>query len=212
MQGIYPEVGTSGVITVAEPYRTVFTDRVLYECIAVESLDGIILQGFAPFEEFYEPYGIRGDVYEEDLVLNGKIVTFRTTDGHTYKIPNRFIETLPHADGVVYQGMAIGITLGIVAEQQDLDSIQKEIEELILVRTGITCNIQSVVTGSDVLLTHDQDNAIRVTRQEMAKNNSSYLLQLDEMKSQNEELSRYCGLMEATLEELKAEVERLKAA
>jgi hypothetical protein len=198
MNGIYPEVGTVGVIKVSVPYQSHVSDRVMWECTKVQSLEGLLAEGYAPFEDYYEPYGIDGDVYKEDVALNAKIVTFRSSDGHIVSLPNRFIETLPNPDGVIYQSIAIGVLLSIVPEGFETTTLEKEIAQLCMKRYGIAATTQMVITGADVLLTHDQHKAIVGARKVDAAETKTYLLQLEELKVRYDELRLYADRLEQT--------------
>lgn len=206
MNGIYPEVGTAGVIQVSEPYQSYVSNRVMWECTKVQSLEGLLAEGYAPFEEHYEPYGIAGDIYKEDVALNAKIVTFRSSDGHVVSLPNRFIETLPNPDGVIYQSVAIGVLMSIVPEGFETTALEEEIVQLCMKRYGIAASTQMVITGADVLLTHDQHKAIVAARKVDAVETKTFLLQLEELKVRYEELKLYATRLEQTATALQAKL------
>ena len=207
----YPEIGSRGTLEVAEAYQVIFSSRVIYECIAIESLSGLLNAGVFPYDLYYLPYRIDIGLYKEDLALDSPIISFKTSDGRVFKIPARFITSLPQADGVVYQSLAFGVALNIIEEGMDVEPLVGEIKQLVLTRTGISCDIQTVVTGPDVLLTHDQHRAVRVSRRDAATHKPTFLLMYTEEHKKHLALKTYCDRLELTLEAKEAEVRRLQA-
>lgn len=203
MQGLYPEVGTSGIIKVDKPYDKLVSDRIMYECVAVESIDGLIAAGYSPYDEFYYAHGAPSGSFERDLGQNGKIVTFRSSDGVLVKVPNSFILSLPNADGYVYQSTSLGITLSPIPEELDLTSVMSEIEQLLMVRLGISATIEQVLYGPDVLLSQEQHLAIKAVRAEASTSKESYLLQLLETKRALENAKSYIQRLERHIENIK---------
>lgn len=210
MSLVHPEIGSRGTIEVAQPYEAIFSPRVIYECISVESLAGLLNAGLFPYDLFYQPFGISIEIYKEDIEINSPIIGFKTSDGRVFKIPSRFIKTLPQADGVVYQSLSLGVALSIVEEGADIDPLVEEIKQLIMDRIGVSCAIQAVVTGPNILLDHNQHRAVRLSRKDSAVNKPTYLLQYREIKTKHDSLKAYADRLEKTLEKQNGEIIALK--
>ena len=77
-------------------------------------------------------------------------------------------------------------------------------------RIGVSCAIQAVVTGPNILLDHNQHRAVRLSRKDSAVNKPTYLLQYREIKTKHDSLKAYADRLEKTLEKQNGEIIALK--
>lgn len=200
MQYLYPEVGLSGAIRVATPFETVVIPQVLYECIAVQSLQGLLADGEDPFNDYYEPMGVDEQRFQDDVAIGAKIVTLRSTDGEIVRLPNSFILNLPDANGVRYTMTMLGVNLTALPEDYDLETLKADISDLVMSRIGLPCEVREMVYSSVSLLTPFQHESVKSFRQDKVKNGDSNLKRYLDLKTSFEALQEKTKRLETYIE------------
>jgi hypothetical protein len=190
MQGIYPEVGMRGSVEMDAPYDKLIVAGVQYTCIAVESIPGLLISNTPVYQAYYAAQGVDRSVYETDLLEHNKIVSFQASEGDIISVPNSFIRSLPNANGVPYQALMLSLSLAAMPDEYDLDPLIEELQQVILVRTGIESHAKVVSYGPSVLLTGEQHAAMVAYRNDKATNKFSYLLQVEKAERENELLKK----------------------
>lgn len=176
-------VGMKGVVNATAPFNTLINPRQIYECIGVETIDGLIAKGFEPYEDIYEPNGIDEDQFNTDSDAGVRIVTFQASTGQIVEIPETHISGLPDANGIPYRCVMLGISLSAVPDSMDLTDLKTEVGDLIFNHIGVRSEIKEVTYGEPVILSVAEHDAVEAARVNNVTNNVSSRLRANQLQS-----------------------------
>lgn len=183
MGTLFAEVGMKGTLTALSPFDTIIKENVIYECLTVSSLKGLLASGEDGFELYYKPYGITQTIYDIDVESNVKILTLQSYDGQSVKVPTSFVSGLPDPSGVVYQMKALSIPISALPADVDLSTLKSDIADIVKKRLGVSCTIQELTYGSDFTLTQDEHTAYSQYRSTQITDTSSNLVRLEQLNT-----------------------------
>lgn len=197
---LYPEVGMKGSLSALAPYDTVIRPRVRYECMAIESLAGILGAGQNAYELYYKPRNIDQTRFDQDVAANVKLITLQSYQGEYIKVPSSFLSGLPDPSGVAYRMFGLSVALHALPVGIDLSSLKQDIADLVKDHIGVTCDVQELVYGPVALLTDAQDTRVRAVRTAMitgAPSNKAALVALTQV---NDELIQKLAILQNYIE------------
>jgi hypothetical protein len=201
MDGLYPEVGMAGSYKASSPFDTLITSQVRYDCLAVESLQGLVARGEDPYADIYAPRGITLEQYGRELGDNVRIITLQSFKGELLRIPHPYLLNLPDASGVRYTMVMLGVNLSATPDGLDLSILKRDIAELVLDRIGVQSDIREVVYGPVTLLTHQQHKAVQSTRKQRTALASSNLQRARILEKHNTLLKQRLEILERYIED-----------
>lgn len=193
---LYPEVGMKGALSALPPYDTVIRPRVQYECMAIESLAGILGAGQNAYELYYKPRNIDQARYEQDVQGNVKLITLQSYQGELIKVPSSFLSGLPDPSGVAYRMFGLSVALHALPQNVDLTSLKQDIADLIQDHLGVASDVQELVYGPVCLLTAEQDTRVRAARTALITGAPSNKAALTALTLANQELSQKLTILE----------------
>lgn len=151
---VVPTVGMTGRYTLQEPYTALCNPNVVYTCTAVSSIAGAIAQGGDPLQEVYLANGDSQASYDADAAKNHCLVTLQAGSGLVITVPNGALVTLPDADGILYTGMMLGISLSALPVDTDLSTLKNEIVDLVYHYQGVRSTVYLAITSAASLVPH----------------------------------------------------------
>jgi len=182
MSNLFAEAGMRGTFEALPPYDTVILAGVIYECLQVSTLRGLVASGEDPYELYYKPYGVSKEIYEIDYSSDVRIIALQSYAGQVVKVPSSYVRGLPDPGGVVYLMRALSVVLNALPADIDLQALKQDISDLIVSRLGIECTIQEVSYGADITLTVDQHRALSTHRSTVAAQPKNNLVRLNELQ------------------------------
>lgn len=175
-------VGMKGTVSASAPFNTVINPRHIQECVSVESIRGMLSQGVEVFDEIYAPVNLDESTFDQHVDDDVRIITFQSSSGDVYRIPEVYVNGLPYANGVPYRCIMLGISLSIVPDGMDLSSIKSEVAELVFDQLGVRSEVKEVVFGEPLMLTSSQHDAIETARVANIVNNPGSLLRIRQLQ------------------------------
>lgn len=161
---IIPMVGTQGYYKIATPYDRYFIPTVRYTCQAIRTLQHYLAEGQDPYTLFYSPYGLTKTDYEQDYAEGMSIVALQAETGPLLYVPARYILSYPLTDGVAYQEMMVGVSLGSIPQALDLTALNTRLANVIQEALGIIPIVTPVQLSATVIVSTETDQALQAAR------------------------------------------------
>ena len=106
-----PNVGDSGVFSVAAPFtNNQFFSRSL-TVLSLTSFASLITDGKEPYTLYYEPYGLTVEDYRRDVANKEAIVLFSSKNEDQYSLPTSYILSIPQGSGEEYVNVSVVVQL-----------------------------------------------------------------------------------------------------
>ena len=196
-QPINITVGMKGTVIATAPFDVVINNRLIHECIAVETINGLLAKGFEPYTDIYERFEISEDQFNIDADANVRIITFQSATGEIHSIPELYIQSLPDANGVPYRCVMLGISLSAIPDDMDVSDLKNEVSDMIFNYIGVRSEIKEVVYGEPSILSQQEHAAVEQARQTNITNNVSSRLRVTQLETTVVDLLQKIQVLEA---------------
>lgn len=172
---------------------------VIYEVTAIREFSDLYLQGIDVYTHYYEKLGIREGVdlngklfsFDDEVKNNPAIVTLEGTDRTVIYVPTTFIVKYPEVDErLLYSRMILSADLGILPDDVNLDTVSKEVEELVSKRVGKTAKVVLTKAISTTQPTIEDHIKLENTRKGNIKSMENNFSELEKYKKQNQQLQK----------------------
>lgn len=198
MQYVIPTVGARGFYTLQAPFNTLIAQDDAYTCQAVRRIGDYLALNEDPLNNVYIYNGLTEADFELDQKENMFIVSLQSDRGQWLYVPVRYIISYPIMNGIPYQTMMLGVSLGAVPADMDLTSIQNMVSDLVFETIGIRPQISPVVTSKQKLVSRANHEAIEIARLARATQNKTFysrwrdlVTQFTSLLQKNTELETY---------------------
>jgi len=181
LSDVYPTVGLAGSFIVDAPFNTLINPQLRYECVAVQSIKGLVAKGEDPLEDIYIKRSLGIGKYNIDFADNVMILTLQAATGDLLRIPSSFVLSLPDPNGIPYVCKMLGISLSAIPMTLDLDIIKQELSDMIFNTIGIRSEIKEVRYGASTLLSQTEHASIESARRNNITNNDSNARRVNEL-------------------------------
>lgn len=182
-------VGMKGTVLATAPFDTLINPRQIYQCIGVETIDGLIAKGQEPYADVYEPNGIDEDQFNLDSDAGVRIITFQGGTGQLVSIPELYIDSLPDANGVPYRCVMLGISLSAIPNEMDITDLKTELGDLIYNYLGVRSTIKELAYGDPAIFSIAEHDAIEAARQNNITNNVSSRLRVTQLQTMLQDMT-----------------------
>lgn len=139
-----------------------------------------------PFLEAYAPAGLEQAQYNQDLIDNIQIITFKYTalDASVkyVRVPMTYVHKYDSVLEIAYLDRSIVVNLGLQHQDLSLESLHAQLVDFIQTRTGIISQLKEVSLGDPLKITADEHanrEAVRVNSITVFKTTET---QLEEMR------------------------------
>lgn len=183
MSNLFAEAGMRGTFEALPPYDTVILPGVIYECLQVSTLRGLVASNEDPYELYYKPYGLSKELYDIDYASDVRIIALQSYTGQVVKVPASYVQGLPDPGGVIYLLRSLSVTLNALPAGVDLEALKQDISELIQVRLGVLSTIQEISYGPDITLTAVQHDALSAHRATVKTQPTNNLVRISELET-----------------------------
>lgn len=160
-----PKLGASGIFTLDSPFAERMLPDTEYTCVAIQMFVELIDIGVEPYEEYYEPFKIEKQEYDEDVENGVAMITLRSSQGVFMRVPDSYIQGVPNANGLPYHAALLSVDLGVIPSNLDLTSLMDTIRQVTEDYIGIQdIQVQEVAVSDTTLVSapdHDRLEAAR---------------------------------------------------
>ena len=162
-----PSVGAKGLWKLKDPYGSYLPVNTSLTCTAISNYGQLVAMGMDPFDLFYKPYGIDKAIYQEHFDGEGRIVFLKTDNGKRYSFPLHYLVSYPIGTGVNYVSMGIGIRLGALPVNTNLELLITQIKELCNLNVGVDIHVESCALSEINII--DNTDHVRLENARAAK-------------------------------------------
>lgn len=187
---LVPPINARGKFTVQPPFDNLLSEFKEYTVTAIRSLQELEDSNENPLANIYTALSLTENDYNNDLNANVPIVVLRdTSDSYVY-IPANKIIGIPAVSGYKYQEKVLGISLGAIPIDENLNSIINDITDIIKDNLGVITNIK-IVDSSAVILIDETEHKTYLTKRNSnrAGNSDSFRTKYFKCREREEALS-----------------------
>lgn len=148
---LIPPINSKGIFKFQPPFDKAVKEGIELTTTAVRSLQELIISNLDPYDTIYRLNELSEEDYKDDLQNNVPIVVFTTESDDYLYIPGDMILSIPQVAGVKYITKVIGVNIGAVPVDIDLELAIESIKELVYDTLGIQPQIE-VLNASAVTL------------------------------------------------------------
>lgn len=175
-----PPIGAAGTYKVSDPFQSVVDSATHYECKAVRRFVDVVNEGVDPYSEYYAPYNISQEKYQQDYTAGACIVSLVSSSGVWVHVPTTYITSYPSLGGIPYTAIVLGISLGAVPDYLDLTAIKKKISDSVMEYIGVSSTVTSVKVSQTRNVSYGDHQAIETARvQKISERTTDYAKLLD---------------------------------
>jgi len=172
-----PADHSKGYYTFGSPFDVAIQPNTLLTCRGSITLPQLEKEGLEPFKTVYEPFGMTQAEYEEDVLNKVSIVILSPGKGTIY-VPSDRILSMSQVDRIPYNKALIGINLGTLPTDLNIDTLMDDIKYLIEERLGITPAMSKNRDGDTIMVTKDEHDSILAARALVSTNPQNYKVQV----------------------------------
>lgn len=165
MEGLIPNIGSSGSYEASAPFTDLVDRGVSYTCRSLRTISELASKGKDVWAEYYEPYQVEPDRYAQDVASNVTIVGLQSGVGDWVDIPSTFITRIPVSNGIIYTTLVLGISLGAVPDNFAIGPLSTALANVVKTNIGIDPQMKAVVTGQPTMIPTDQHDRLTLARQ-----------------------------------------------
>lgn len=180
-----PLIGDSGIYTLKEPYNVLVTPQVIYTCRSIRSMNDIAASGVSVFEKYYQSLGISENIYLQDAANNVSIIGLQAGTGEWIYVPQTYILKPPITSGVKYSSIVLGIGLGAIPDEMNLEDLTATIKEIVLSSIGIDSKIKAVLVSQPAFISHDKHERLETARQAKIQMDDSLYSKVKQLQNEN---------------------------
>lgn len=174
-----PPINSRGKYIVKSPFDRVILPNVIYECKSIRTIQDMTINDNI-YERIYKPLDISKEQYNDDVNNGVLIISLLSEHNNRLLIPNKYIESFPSSDGVLYQSKALGIPLGPQLSNIDLTDVKLAVKDTIKNLLGVNSTVKEIATSKKTYIDYNQHLLISSLRNtNRADNQSYYNLYLD---------------------------------
>jgi len=190
MSNIIPPINSKGIFRVKSPLTNYIKQDIQYTITNIRNIRDMVDDGLDVLNIVYLQQGLTKDQYTNDLANNEVIVTFKAPNGSYYYVPSNMILSVPDVSGVIYVEKTIGINLGVLPKNLDIDFIKTDIKNLILDKLGVKADVVIVDTSEEYVYTYTESETMEKQRKGNIKNGLSIVAQYNKLLTSYNELKQ----------------------
>lgn len=167
------KVGDVSSYSFLSPYDSILSDKTVYEVTNISTLRSLVNKNYNPLENIYLLYGMDEDDFNTDLANNTLIVEL-TLETKIYYVPLNRITNKEASTSVHYSERIIGIKLGFIPNDENVDEVMEEIGTLVKDALGIEPVVGSTIVSSKVSIEEAEHNLRESTRESLRGEPGNY--------------------------------------
>lgn len=183
-----PRIGDSGVFTLKEPFQILVTPQVIYTCRSIRTINDILATGVQVYEKYYQALGVSEATYLDDAANNVCIIGLQAGTGEWIYVPETYITAAPNTSGVKYSSIVLGVGLGAIPDELNLEGLISTISEIVYESIGVQPKIKAVLVSQPAFIDHDKHDRLEQARKAKITNNETLFAKSNRLATENDEL------------------------
>lgn len=205
-----PTVGSRGLWELKTPFQSYLPLNTTLECTAITNYGQLFSMGIDPYVTYYQKYNLSKEDYQKHSDEGGRIIFLRTDSGQVYSFPLHYLVSYPIGTGVNYCSIGIGLRLGAMPLNTNVDPLIQKFEELADSMLGVNVQAETMALSEIMIVDNTSHDRLEKARKQRMKDNKSTLAQLTEANEAKKVLTDKLGLAERKVIEQYNEILRLK--
>ena len=193
-----PSVGMRGYFELAAPFNKHQINKTVFTCKAVRNINEYDRESKTLFKDVYQVAGLTVNDFNNDKQDNVHIVSLQGETGQWIIVPSNYITRYPEINGILYHNLMLGVNLGAMPVDQDLDAVITGVSNLVTDYLGVQAVIKPVQVSKTVIVSHEDHRAIVLARGEKRNQTMSDAAkvamlqnQIDKMRARIAELEQF---------------------
>lgn len=183
-----PTIGQAGLYELAGPFHQALTPGVSYTCRSLRTINDVVASGIDVWQVYYEKPGVSIEAYQADLINNVCIVGLQGGVGDWVYVPASHIVRAPELSGVNHSPLMLGVYLGMIDDNVNLDAVTEAIKGAVQAYIGTSADIKPVIVGPSVLLSEEQMLTVARIRAAAMKNKETDFVRAQRLEVENTKL------------------------
>lgn len=212
-----PTVGSRGLWKLNNPFHNLLPVNTPLTCTAISNYGQLINMGTDVLATYYRKYSLPDSLFQEHMDKEGRIIFLKTDPGTVYSFPLHYLESYPIGTGVAYVTMGIGIRLGALPKDENIEALIEQFQELANLQLGVDIQAESMVLSDIYIVDNVDHERIKNVRKEKKKEKKPTLERLLELTNTGEGIKTKLRIAEEKvieyynkIQELENEIKRLK--
>ena len=193
---VVPQIGSRGYYTLNDPLSSLVETNVPYTCQSIRTLNDYAGSGEDAATTIYLNQGLTQADYDSDLAESMKIAGLQSDTGIWVYIPVKYLKTYPIQNGIGYRTMMLGVNLGAIPTESDLDPVMSAIQNTVYDYYGLKPLINPVQLSKEVMLSKEDSDRIETARKVGISMNMSESARVLVLQQQNAELLKKISALE----------------
>lgn len=181
-----PEVGLRGVFTLKPPFDKLMLPNTVYTVRSIRQISDYLASNEDVLTMVYTDNGLTIGNYNSDFESNVSLISLQSDTGDFVIVPVTYVLNPPTVDGVTYFNYMIGVGLGAIPTELDLEPLKTEISQLVYEFYGITPVVRGCVLSKPVMISHSKHNDLETARLANKSINLSTLARLNQAIQEND--------------------------
>lgn len=191
-----PSVGMRGYFELAAPYDRYQTTKTVYTCRAVRNINEYDRENKTLFSSVYQSVGLDILEFNQDKKDNVHIVSLQGETGQWIIVPSKFITKFPELNGILYHNLMLGVNLGAMPVEYDLEPVVEAIRNTVNDMLGVQPTLKPVQVSKTIIVPHDEHLTISVARAEKAIQKMSDAARVATMQTQLNKMRERIAVLE----------------
>lgn len=191
-----PKIGDSGIYKLKEPFHVLLTPQVIYTCRSIRTINDILATGSLVFEKYYQPFGINEAQYLQDAAKNICIIGLQAGTGEWVYVPQSFILQPPTTHGVKYSSIVLGVGLGAIPDELNLEALVSSVKEIVQSAIGVEPKIKAVLVSQPAFIDHEKHFRLEQARKAKITESETLYTKSQRLQSQVETLTKRISELE----------------
>lgn len=157
-------IGDSGIFTLREPFNKLVTPKVVYTVSSIRTISDIMASGELAYDQYYKSMGVGEDVFAKDAANNATILGLQAGTGEWIYVPEGYVESYPITNGVKYSSIVLGVGLGAIPDDMNLEALIAAMQDLTLRTIGVNPKVKAALIAQPAFIPHEQHEALEKAR------------------------------------------------
>lgn len=159
-----PPIGTVGTYTLLAPLDSAILSDDQYTCKAIRKISEYVASNEDVQQLAYTNNGLSASIYENHLASDETIVSLQSQVGHWLYVPVSYISSYPSGNGIVYKRTILGIDLGLIPEDADIDSVIAAVSNAVKDSYGVNPKVKVTYASKNKVLDKDKHTTFQNQR------------------------------------------------
>ncbi len=191
-----PVVGSKGLWKLNKPFDSLLPVNTALTCTAISNYGQLHAMGIDPYETYYLPHDISKEDYQKHFDGDGRIVFLRTDSGIRYSFPLHYLDTYPIGTGINYVSMGVGVRLGAVPVNVNLELLLEQIRELCHLNVGVEVQAEFLALSEIMMVDNAEHDRLENARAARKKSSTPALERIATLINTDKEKSKKLRIAE----------------